>query len=177
MSPVILSKETNASLITIHEGYRPGLIGRVAEMHANFYSRHSGFGQFFESQVATGIAEFTSRLDHACNNVWTAVKDERIIGSISIDGQDLGNGDAHLRWFIIDDGYRAEGIGRKLLSEALAFCDKQGFNATQLWTFKGLDAARRLYESAGFILAKEEEGGQWGRIVTEQQFTRSLPHK
>ena len=95
-------------------------------------------------------------------------------GSIAIDGQDLGHNEAHLRWFILDDGCRGSGVGRQLLREAVHFCDQSGFAATQLWTFKGLDAARRLYEAHGFELAKEEPGNQWGSDVTEQQFTRPL---
>ncbi|UDG76012.1 MarR family transcriptional regulator [Achromobacter sp. 77] len=161
--------------VQIVPGYRPGLVGRVAEMHAAFYSRHSGFGQFFESQVATGIAEFAGRLGEPCNGVWTAFQNDRIVGSIAIDGQDLGNRQAHLRWFILDDGCRGSGTGRKLIEAALDFCDRFGFSACQLWTFKGLDAARKLYESVGFKLVHEEDGHQWGSIVTEQQFTRVKP--
>jgi len=78
-----------------------------------------------------------------------------------------------LRWFILDDGCRGSGVGRQLLSAAVEFCDQQGFDAIQLWTFKGLDAARRLYEAAGFELTMEEQGSQWGSVVTEQQFTRA----
>jgi len=158
--------------IKISAGYRSGLVGRIAEMHANFYSRHSGFGQFFESKVAAGLAEFAGRLDQPCNRIWSATYNGRIVGSITIDGQDLGNNKAHLRWFIMDDGCRGNGVGRQLLGEALAFCDQFGFVATQLWTFKGLDAARRLYEAYGFELTHEGQGGQWGVDVIEQQFTR-----
>jgi len=164
--------EAARSSIKVSSGYRPGLVGRVAEMHAAFYSRHSGFGQFFESQVASGVAEFVGRLNKACNGIWVASQDDRIVGSIAIDGQDLGNNNAHLRWFILDDGCRSGGVGRQLLSEAIAFCDRSGFATTQLWTFKGLDAARRLYESFGFKLIHEKQGNQWGSTVTEQQFLR-----
>lgn len=158
--------------IRIEQGYRPGLIGRMAEMHAAFYSRHAGFGQFFESQVAAGVAEFTGRLGAPCNRVWTAVLNDRIVGSIAIDGEDLGDHQAHLRWFILDDGCRGSGIGRRLLTEAVRFCDQFGFPSIQLWTFEGLAAARRLYEALGFELTCQEVGQQWGSVVTEQQFTR-----
>lgn len=161
-----------SSKIRIEAGYRPGLVGRVAEMHAAYYSTHSGFGQFFESKVAAGIAEFVGRLDDPRNGVWAAVLNGRIVGSIAIDGQDLGNDEAHLRWFILDDGCRGSGVGKVLIETAMAFCDQHNFKATQLWTFKGLEAARRLYESHGFVLTCEEEGSQWGSVVTEQQFTR-----
>lgn len=169
------SSATSAtSSIQIHSGYRPGLIGRVAEMHAVFYARHWGFGAFFESQVASGIAEFSGRLGEPCNQVWTAVHNDRIVGSVAIDGQDLGNNQAHLRWFILHDGCRGSGVGRQLLTQALAFCDQRSFASTELWTFQGLDAARKLYESLGFALVHEEAGQQWGSTVVEQQFSRRL---
>jgi DNA-binding MarR family transcriptional regulator/GNAT superfamily N-acetyltransferase len=158
--------------IEIVAGYRPGLIGRVAEMHAAYYSRHAGFGWFFESAVASGIAEFCGRLDQPCNRIWAAVQNERIVGSIAIDGQGLGHGEAHLRWFILDDGCRGAGVGRRLIGEAVNFCDRTGFAATRLWTLKGLDAARRLYEAHGFVLTHEGPGTQWGTEAIEQQYAR-----
>jgi len=111
-------------------------------MHAAHYSRHWGFGQFLESRVASGAAEFTGRPDHPRNQAWAAIRDSRIVGSIAIDGEDLGDNQAHLRWFILDESYRGGGVGRRLLGEAMAFCDAAGFAATRLWTLKGLDAAR-----------------------------------
>lgn len=68
-----------------------------------------------------------------------------------------------MRWFILDDSCRGTGIGRRLLSEAMAFCDSRQFSAVQLWTFKGLDAARKLYESFGFTLIREWQGGAVGK--------------
>lgn len=168
------AQEQAGSFIHVRSGYRPGLIGRVVEMHASFYARHSGFGQFFESQVATGIAEFAGRLGNPRNEVWVAEHGHRIVGSVAIDGEDLGSNEAHLRWFILDEQCRGNGVGRRLLDEAMAFCNEQGFSAVQLWTFKGLDAARRLYESFGFELTHEEPGNQWGAAVLEQQFTLKL---
>lgn len=164
--------EPSRNAIKICSGYQPGLVGRVAEMHATFYSQHAGFGQFFECQVATGMADFVSRLNQPCNCIWVATQNDQIVGTIAIDGQDLGNDNAHLRWFILDAGYRGTGVGQQLLEEAVAFCERYGFARTQLWTFKGLDAARRLYESFNFELVHEEEGNQWGSMVTEQQFIR-----
>ncbi|WP_354691578.1 bifunctional helix-turn-helix transcriptional regulator/GNAT family N-acetyltransferase [Phytobacter sp. RSE-02] len=158
--------------IEIVAGYRPGMIGRISEMHASYYSRHYDFGYFFESKVAAGLADFAGRLDVACNRIWLAIHHGRIVGSLAIDGQDLGNNEAHLRWFILDDDCRGGGVGRRLLTEAMNFCESQNFAAVQLWTFSGLDAARRLYESFGFRLTKEWHGEQWGSEMLEQQFTR-----
>lgn len=157
--------------IVIEPGYRPGLIGRCVEMHARFYARTAGFGAAFESLVAGGLAEFVPRLGHADNEAWSALAGGRIVGSIAIDGEH-DDRPAHLRWFMVDDDMRSTGVGRLLLAEALAFCDRRGFARTELWTFAGLEAARRLYESHGFTKVEEQPGDRWGSPVTEQRYLR-----
>jgi DNA-binding MarR family transcriptional regulator/GNAT superfamily N-acetyltransferase len=170
-SPVALA----ASDVQIVRGYRTGLIARVTEMHARYYARESGLGQHFESVVASGLAEFCHRVDTPANGLWAALQGDQIVGSVAMDGEDLGSNVAHLRWFIVGDGVRGGGVGRRLLSTALAFADERGFDETHLWTFSGLSAARHLYESMGFVLAEAWQGDQWGRQVMEQRFVRVRP--
>jgi DNA-binding MarR family transcriptional regulator/ribosomal protein S18 acetylase RimI-like enzyme len=161
----------------IVRGYRQGIIARITQMHALYYARTSGFGQRFESVVAGGLAAFCGRLENPRNAIWSAVQGNEIVGSIAIDGEDMGGEIAHLRWFIADDGVRGGGVGRKLLSAALDFADAQGFAETHLWTFSGLSAARHLYEGHGFVCVEERPGSQWGKEVLEQRFVRSLPSR
>ena len=158
----------------INSGYTPTIIARTLEMVHTHMHRHLGFGLAFESRVAADLAEFMTRIDNAANQTWHLRLDNRIVGSISIDGQDLGNDRAHLRWFVVDEGIRGGGIGKALLSQAIGFCDQQGFNETHLWTVKGLDAARKLYQQHGFYLAEEYYGDQWGTNILEQKFVRPL---
>lgn len=158
--------------VEILSGYRPGVIGRAVDMHAAFYARTAGFGQVFESRIAAGLADFTARLDNPRNGLWVAVQSGRIVGTIAIDGEDMAPEAAHLRWFIVEDGRRGHGIGKRLLAQATAFCDRLPLPRTQLWTLQGLDAARRLYESFGFSLTEEGPGSQWGTRIVEQRFTR-----
>lgn len=161
--------------IDIHEGLLPGAIGRIAEMHGRYYARAWAMGSFFEARVASGMADFSQRLDRPMNRIWLALQGGEIVGSIAVDGEDLGAGKGHVRWVIVDDGVRGSGTGKRLLDAAMAFCDAQGFAETHLWTFKGLDAARKLYESAGFVLAEEWSGDQWGQLLTEQRFVMKAP--
>ena len=161
-----------APAITIEPGYRPGALARCAEMHARYYARTVGVGRAFEALVAAGLAEFSARLERPGNGLWLALRGGEVVGTVAIDGEDMGPGIAHLRWFIVKDGARGGGIGRRLLAEALGFCDRQGFAETHLWTFRGLDAARALYEAAGFVLAEQRPGRQWGEEVLEQRFAR-----
>lgn len=156
-------------------GYRQGIVARITQMHVSYYARTANFGQRFESVVAAGLAAFCDRLENPRNAIWSAIREGNIVGSIAIDGEDMGEGIAHLRWFIIDDGVRGGGVGRRLLSEALAFVDAQGFTETHLWTFSGLSAARHLYEAHGFTCIEEHLGSQWGGEVLEQRFVRLRP--
>ena len=158
--------------VAIIQGYQPGIIGRIVEMHASYYSKHAGFGAAFETKVACGLAEFATRLTAPVNAIWHVRQNDKIAGSIAIDGEDLADGCAHLRWFIVDDQLRGAGLGKELIQKALEFCDAQNFRETHLWTFKGLDAARRLYENHGFSLRQEFSGTQWGTEVMEQKFVR-----
>jgi GNAT superfamily N-acetyltransferase len=161
------------SEIQISSGYRPSLIGRITHMHMAYYAPFAGFGQRFESVVAGGLASFCDRLHHPNNQIWLAIQDQQIVGSVAIDGEDLENNTAHLRWFIMDDRVRGQGVGGQLLTQALQFVDAKEFEETQLWTFNGLHAARHLYESNGFKLAEENLGNQWGTEIMEQRFSRA----
>lgn len=160
--------------ITIEAGYRAGAFGRCTEMHARYYARQAGFGAQFEALVASDLAEFSARLHRPCNQMWLALQTGRIVGTVAIDGEDLGQSIAHLRWFIVDEGLRGGGTGRRLLSAAVTFCEARAFEAIHLWTFEGLHAARHLYEEHGFVLTEERLGRRWGNDVQEQRFVKPI---
>ncbi|WP_026792006.1 helix-turn-helix domain-containing GNAT family N-acetyltransferase [Pleomorphomonas oryzae] len=164
--------DSGSAPIEIVAGYRPGLIARITEMHALYYAREHGLGARFESLVSGGLAEFCGRLDSPCNGIWTLQQGGNIVGSLAIDGEDMGADIAHLRWFIVSDGVRGGGAGKQLLDTALAFADQRGVRETHLSTFAGLNAARHLYESRGFVLAEQHVGTHWGKELLEQSFIR-----
>ena len=149
--------------------YLPGAIGTIGRLHGEYYSREHGFGVLFESKVTREFAEFAARFDPRVDGLWFVVQRGEVHGSIVIDGHD-GSGQAHLRWFILSDAIRGRGQGDKLMAAAMAFCRRAGHRHLYLNTFKGLDAARALYERAGFKLVTEKTGTTWGHTVTEQRF-------
>lgn len=161
--------------VNIETGYVSTIIGRVVEMIQTHMSKHYGFGSAFELRVAGDLVEFVARLNCPQNEMWRAELGGRIVGSISIDGEDLEDGLAHLRWFVVSEEVRGGGIGHSLLSQAIDFCDKREFSEIHLWTVKGLDVARKLYESHGFKLEEEYSGNQWGTEVIEHKYVRHRP--
>ena len=156
------------------KGYIPGAIGRIAELHAIYYSREWGFGKFFEAKVAIELSEFVNRLDEGQDALWTVCLENRVEGAIVIDGIKAKTDGAHLRWYILSPRLTGQGLGNRLLTEALNFCRAKQYQKTYLWTFKGLNRARHLYEKVGFRLAHEQEGTQWGTTVIEQKFIFEL---
>jgi len=154
----------------IESGYIPGSIGRISELHGTYYHDHWGFGLYFEAKIAIELSEFLQRYDKSSDGIWIATVNGRVEGSVVIDGIHAENEGAHLRWFIISDALRGKGVGRKLINRAIDFCKSKGYKKTYLWTFKGLNAARHLYENAGFKLIKQQSGVQWGATVNEQYF-------
>ena len=154
-------------------GYLPGAIGAVATLHAAYYGAHHGFGAFFEAKVAREFAEFVARFDPARDGLWLVVEGGRVLGSIVIDGSEpasRAHGVAHLRWLILADALRGQRLGQRLVNRAMAFCRRIGVPMVYLNTFAGLDAARALYEQAGFRLVQEVEAQTWGRSMREQRF-------
>ncbi|MEZ5702321.1 MAG: GNAT family N-acetyltransferase [Burkholderiaceae bacterium] len=156
--------------MNIQLGYQPGAIGRIAQLHAAFYSRTAHFGAPFEAKVAMELAQFCLTYQPDRDGLWLAEQDGVIHGSIAIDGSRSEEKGAHLRWFIASDECKGQGVGSRLLEAAMAFCEARGYRRVYLWTFDQLQVARRLYEKHGFRLAQTERGSQWGREVNEHLF-------
>jgi GNAT superfamily N-acetyltransferase len=148
--------------------YRPGDLGRVIALHGDYYHRHWGFDLSFEAQEAGELAEFLTRLDPGRDIFLTAWRGEQFAGAVAIDGGCSPEG-ARLRWFIVDESCQGLGLGQALIGRALEFCRAAGHRRVFLWTFAGLDAARALYERAGFVVTEERLVEQWGGNIREQR--------
>lgn len=153
-------------------GYYPGAIGAVVAAHAAYYAEHWGFGLAFEAKVAQELGAFLAGSEEGRDGFWAMTVDGNFAGSISIHGRDADKEGARLRFFITVPRYQGQGIGERLMREAMIFCDQAGFARVYLWTFDGLDAARCLYERHGFVWCEEHDGDQWGKVVKEQMFER-----
>jgi GNAT superfamily N-acetyltransferase len=168
---------TKGADLQIVEGYLPGAVAAITAHHINYYTREWGFGLPFETKVATECATFFNRYDDRVDRAWLVIRDDTIEGSLILDHDKAGEAydGLHLRWFIMSDRLRGSGAGRVLMKRAVEFADETAGGKLWLTTFRGLGAARQLYEDFGFHLAGEVEGETWGRTVHEQLWVRS-PH-
>jgi GNAT superfamily N-acetyltransferase len=151
-------------------GYFPGVIGSITTLHARYYHDHWGFDRSFEIQVGSELCEFIRGFDPSRDGFWAARKGGEFAGAVALDGSLAETEGARIRWFIVDPRCHGTGIGRDLLNQAMNFCRQKAYAKVYLWTFKGLDTARALYERHGFELTLEETVSQWGAVIHEQKF-------
>jgi GNAT superfamily N-acetyltransferase len=152
-------------------GYYPGLVGDIVREHAVYYFENWGLDHSFESQVAAELGQCLAKLDPECDGLWAALSDGRFAGSVAII---FGEEGPRLRWFLVKPRFHGQGLGRLLLDHALKFCRERGYAKVHLWTFRGLEAAKRLYLAYGFVMTEENQVQQWGREIWEQRYDLDL---
>ncbi len=151
-------------------GYLPGLLGWTLAEHGRYYAEHWDFGPFFESKVASEMADFVGRMDRPGNHIWSVGDPQGFVATLTLDGDDSQDGLTHLRWFITYARARGQGLGKRLMQTALAQAKADRARGVFLTTFAGLDAARRIYDSSGFTMVQERQDRTWGTEVLEQRF-------
>jgi GNAT superfamily N-acetyltransferase len=150
-----------AARATFTEGYTPGIIGRITELHGVFYAREWGVGAEFEIQMAREISDFVEGYDPNRDLLLSAWVNGEGAGSIAILRPETGGEEARLRWFFLDPRFQGQGIGRQLLVRALQFA-RERYVKCYLWTVTGLPASMHLYETFGFIPVAHEIDSRYG---------------
>lgn len=158
-------------MITLRTDLRPGDFGAVVYLHGTLYAREYGFDPTFEAYVAGPLAEFVL---HLCdrNRIWLAEENDRLVGCIAIVG--ASETEAQLRWYLVDPSVRGQGLGKRLLQEALQFCRDRGYQTVFLWTVGQLTTAAHVYRSFGFEKVEEKPGRCWGVDLVEEKYELHL---
>ncbi len=160
----MLSGQADTS-ITIRR-HRPGDVGYIAYRHGVLYEKEYELDHRFEKYVLQSLIAYLE--DPSRGEIWVAECCGAIVGFIGIVG--ISEKTAQLRWFLIEPDFRGVGLGRKLVSTVMEYCQQKYYNHVFLWTFKGLDAARHLYQSFGFTLTEEKENDTWNNQLIEQRW-------
>ncbi len=147
-----------SSELTIRHELRCGDLGRIIALHGEVYEPIVGFGLRFEAFVGRTIAEFVLDSD-GVGQLWLLERNGKLVGCTAVVLRDAQQG--QIRWVVIDPSERGQGLGRKMVNEAIDFCRQQNCNSIYLETTDGLVESQTLYESLDFRVTSNTIDELW----------------
>ena len=153
---------------------RVGDLGWMFHRRAVVYREEFGYGGVFEGYLADGLLRFLRHHDPRKDRVWVAESAGRTVGFVAVHHARARPGWAWLRWLFVEEEFRRRGAGTRLMRAASSFCRRAGYKGVFLWTLDDLDAARRLFERTGFVVAAEKDDCAWSPGHREQRWELRL---
>jgi GNAT superfamily N-acetyltransferase len=144
----------------------------VISRHGKIYFDEFGWNQEFEILVAEIALGFAKNHDATCEKAWIAHSNGIRLGCVFLVREDETT--AKLRILLVESFARGLRIGTKLVKECVAFAKQSGYSRIVLWTNSVLTSARKIYESEGFTLDKEESHQSFGNDLVGQYWSKQL---
>jgi DNA-binding MarR family transcriptional regulator/predicted GNAT family acetyltransferase len=150
----------------------PGDYGWAIEHHGVIYATEFGWGTRFEGLVAELFGKFATHHDPLREHCWIAEVDGKRVGCVFVVAREEAV--AQLRCLLVEPTARGRGVGAALVQECISFARSAGYERMMLWTNKGLDSARKIYESVGFELIDEQPHEDFGVPLIGQNWELAL---
>lgn len=153
----------------------PGDLGWMIMAHGELYDAEFGWDTSFETLVAGIVADFAASADPR-EAGWIAELDGRRVGCVlCVADHDVPDGSAaKLRILLVDRAVRGHGVGTGLVDTCIAFARDAGYTRLNLWTNNVLVAARRLYQSRGFVLGAQDPHHSFGHELVGETWSLGL---
>jgi GNAT superfamily N-acetyltransferase len=153
-------------------GIEVGDTGWVVQRHGEIYLDEFGWDITFEALVAKIVADYHANYRASRENAWIAEVDGARAGCVFCCERDPDT--AQLRILLVEPWARGLGLGSRLVDDCITFGRGAGYSKMMLWTNDVLVAARRIYETAGFVLVEEEEHHSFGHGLVGQNWELEL---
>lgn len=145
-----------------------GDMGWVIWRHTVLYQGDYGWNDAFIAVVARAVAQFIETANPLYERCWIAEFDSERVGSVFLvkENDEL----ARLRLLLVEPQARGHGIGRRLVGECVNTARECGYRRITLWTNSELHAARRIYQSLGFEMVREQSYPQFAEGFVGQDW-------
>jgi len=150
----------------------PGDLGWVVQRHGELYAAEYEWNEEFESLVAGIVAAFAAEHDPRRERAWIAELDGARAGSVFLVRQ--SDQVAKLRLLLVEPWARGHGLGRLLVQACIDFAREAGYRRLTLWTNSVLDAARHIYQQAGFRQVGSERHRSFGHDLVAETWELAL---
>lgn len=149
-----------------------GDIGWITRRQGMLYAQEYGWDETYEALVAEILSALVKSFDPKWERSWIAEREGEVVGSVFVVRK--SDEVAKLRLLYVEPSARGLGIGKRLVEECIGFARAKGYRTLTLWTNDILDAARHIYQVAGFKLAEEERHHSFGKDLVGQTWNLDL---
>lgn len=153
--------------VTVQTNPQLGDIGALVSLHGALFCEAYGLDASFEADVASGLGTFA--INRGSREIlWIVKRGRQVMGSLGVARHN--DREAEIRWFVLDPELRCQGLGSRLLADALDFCRRQNYRSVHVWTAVRFKEAEHLYRDHGFRLTEQYINRKWGSSITEQRY-------